>query len=54
MPCEKDFVQYKIIVKKELLRQFLEEYKKHSSMIPEIWGEFTKGEDSYWCISIAY
>ena len=54
MPCERDFVQFKVLVKKELLQSFLEELKKHSSLLPEIYGEFDKGEDSYWCISIAY
>lgn len=49
--CNIDGV-YKILVKKELLPQFLEQ--KYSHLIPEIYDELNKGDESYWCINFCY
>ena len=46
--------EYKILIKKDLLPQFLEQCKIYSSLLPEIQDEFIRGGEEYWCVSFCY
>lgn len=53
MPCESNWDDYKVLVRKELLTQFLDNCKKKTPLVPEIYGELIKGDEEYWCINFS-
>ena len=46
--------EYKVLVKKEVLPQFLEMCREYSSLLPEIYDEFISGRGEYWCVNFCY